>query len=130
MPGDWYDSETGMLTRRDTQYLVFEPAEPKPNTKVWRVLNKRHGTLLGYVKWYALWRQYCFFPKIDAESLKTLLVRAIQKNEPEKVLVNLIENWARQELIFTAGCQGDIDDFLVQVNEEHREMLRKRRHLR
>jgi len=124
---DRYSLDDGMLERRVTKYLMFESDEPKPNTKVWRVLNRHHGDLLGYVKWYAQWRQYCFFPKIDTEILKMFLIRAIRKKEPEKVLVNLIENWARKELVFSAGCQADIDDFMVQVNEEHREMLRKRR---
>ena len=86
--------ESGMLERRVTEYLVFEPAEPKPNTKVWRVLSRRHGDLLGFVKWYALWRQYCFYP---------------------------------EGIVLSSKCMRDIEDFLVQVNDEHREMLRKRR---
>lgn len=94
MPGDRYSFDSGMLEHRDTEYLVFELAEPKPNTKVWRVLSRRHGDLLGYVKWYAKWRQYCFYP---------------------------------EGIILSSGCMRDIEDFLVQVNGEHREMLRKRR---
>ena len=124
---DRYSLDSGMLESRVTEFLEFKPDAPKPSTKVWRILTRRHSDLLGYVKWYANWRQYGFFPKIDVEILKLLLVTAIRKKEPEKVLLNLIEDWARNELVFNAGCQGVIEDFLVQVNEEHREMLRKRR---
>lgn len=49
--------------RVETDYVVFEPAAPKPNTKVWKVLSRRHGDLLGYVKWFANWRQYTFWPE-------------------------------------------------------------------
>lgn len=91
---DRYSLDSGQLERRVTEYMVFEPDEPKPNTKVWRVLSRHHRDLLGYVKWYALWRQYCFYP---------------------------------EGIILSAKCIRDIEDFLIQVNEEHREMLRKRR---
>jgi len=52
--------------------------------------------------------------------LKTLLVRGIRQKEPEKVLVNLIENWARKELVFSAGCQADINLFLQELNRAER----------
>jgi hypothetical protein len=91
---DRYSLDSGQLERRVTEYMVFEPDVPKPNTKVWRVLSKRHGDVLGYVKWYAPWRQYCFWP---------------------------------EGITLSSGCMRDIEDFLVQVNDEHREMLRKRR---
>ena len=98
---DRYSLDDGMLERRVTKYLMFESDEPKPNTKVWRVLNRHHGDLLGYVKWYAKWRQYCFWGHDGY-------------NCPEGI-------------ILSAKCIRDIEDFLIQVNEEHREMLRKRR---
>jgi len=30
-------------------------------THTYRILNKR-GELLGEIKWYSAWRQYCFYP--------------------------------------------------------------------
>lgn len=91
---DRYSLDSGQLESRVTEYIIFEPAEPKPNTKVWRVLSKRYDDVLGFVKWYAKWRQYCFYP---------------------------------EGIILNSGCISDIEAFLVQVNEEHREMLRRRR---
>jgi hypothetical protein len=34
----------------------------KTKTKLIRVNAQRNGTTLGTIKWYAPWRQYCFFP--------------------------------------------------------------------
>jgi len=42
------------------KYLLFEELEAKPKTKQFAVKNTS-GLILGYVKWYAPWRRYCFF---------------------------------------------------------------------
>lgn len=34
-------------------------------TKIWEVMPIDLSSLLGYVKWYAAWRQYSFFPEAD-----------------------------------------------------------------
>lgn len=34
-------------------------------TKVWSVLAKRDGTLLGYIRWFGRWRGYAFYPEPD-----------------------------------------------------------------
>lgn len=46
-----------------TEYMTFEllPNEGR-KTDTWRVLSRRSGDVLGLVKWYGAWRQYCFFP--------------------------------------------------------------------
>ena len=41
------------------KYLCFEELPPNPKTKQSAVKNKS-GFVLGYVKWYARWRRYCF----------------------------------------------------------------------
>ena len=48
---------------KDYKYLSILEIEFEPNakTKIFAVKNKVYGDLLGYVKWYALWRKYCFF---------------------------------------------------------------------
>ena len=45
---------------KDYKYLKFIEAALKPKTKVFEVRSKVSGELLGYVKWYAPWRRYCF----------------------------------------------------------------------
>jgi len=38
--------------------------EDKPKTSVFEVYTK-HKDILGEIKWFAQWRQYCFFPEDD-----------------------------------------------------------------
>jgi len=44
-----------------TKYLHFEELTAKTKTKQFQVLNKLSFSLLGFIKWYAPWRRYCFF---------------------------------------------------------------------
>lgn len=46
-----------------SRYLRFELALNKPKTSVWNVVSKGHHTLLGQIKWFGRWRQYCFYPE-------------------------------------------------------------------
>jgi hypothetical protein len=34
-------------------------------TKIIKVNNRKTGNILGWIKWYSPWRQYCFFPYGD-----------------------------------------------------------------
>lgn len=49
----------------ESKYLRFEillkPSMRKV-TNSWHVTNKNSSFVLGTVKWYSRWRQYCFFP--------------------------------------------------------------------
>lgn len=46
-----------------TTYVVFrEVPAPKRRTKIWLVETLR-GATLGYISWYARWRQYTFHPE-------------------------------------------------------------------
>lgn len=46
----------------ENKYMKFEQLESKTKTEVWWVKNVRSDTVLGEIKWYGAWRQYCFFP--------------------------------------------------------------------
>lgn len=48
-----------------TKYLVFKIVEEKPKTYVYGVYSKTQGSLLGVIKWFSHWRQYCFFPETN-----------------------------------------------------------------
>lgn len=53
-----------------SEYIEFELVEKKPKTNVYavkkrEVINPYFVPILGYIKWYPPWRQYCFFPKED-----------------------------------------------------------------
>lgn len=50
------------ILTKPRDYIVLELAERKPATQVWNVVSIHHGDVLGVIKWFAPWRQYCFFP--------------------------------------------------------------------
>ena len=47
------------------QYIYFIKVDEKTKTSVWDCLSKKSTNLLGQVKWYCPWRQYCFYPEPD-----------------------------------------------------------------
>ena len=55
------------LLSGDMKYINILPASQllPPKTLVWDVTNKKSGELLGRIKYYAKWRQYCFFPSVS-----------------------------------------------------------------
>lgn len=57
----------------ESNCLTFELAGRKPRTFVWNVLAKASGAKLGYVAWFARWRNYCFFPDENLVLDKTCL---------------------------------------------------------
>jgi len=54
-----------MKVIKQTQYLVFEDQEAPTKTKVINVININADDIIGVIKWYGSWRQYCFFPKFN-----------------------------------------------------------------
>lgn len=74
------------------KYLKIEqlPQEKGKKTVVWRVIGTRSLALLGLVKWYTAWRQYCFSPSawtiFNRECLLdlTTFLEKINKEHKEK----------------------------------------------
>lgn len=49
----------------DSEYLSFmEDDHYEGKTKRIVVLSKRHGNILGEIRWYGAWRQYTFWPDL------------------------------------------------------------------
>ena len=48
------------------KYISFKKIEDKAKTSVWSCRNNKSGSELGVVKWYGPWRQYCYFPTVQA----------------------------------------------------------------
>jgi hypothetical protein len=50
------------------QYIAVTklPRVKGRKTDVWDVANRQSDVKLGEVRWYAQWRQYCYFPSIRA----------------------------------------------------------------
>ena len=44
------------------EYIEINLIEKKPATNVYEVVNSKSGDPIGTIRWYANWRQYCFFP--------------------------------------------------------------------
>lgn len=50
---------------KESKYLKFffaGYAHPRSTTKVYDVISIRSSAILGHIRWYAPWRQYCFMP--------------------------------------------------------------------
>lgn len=50
---------------KDYKYIYFLKVADKPKTSVWHCRSQSSNALLGEVKWYGPWRQYCFFPEAN-----------------------------------------------------------------
>ena len=46
----------------ESRYLEFDRIGWTGKTDVWNVLSKSQGSILGQIKWFGRWRQYCFWP--------------------------------------------------------------------
>jgi hypothetical protein len=47
--------------KTEYQHIHFIPVNRKGKTSVWHCHNNQSVELLGEIKWYAPWRQYCYF---------------------------------------------------------------------
>jgi hypothetical protein len=48
----------------ENPYINFvERPDQKRKTMVWWIVSKSSGSVLGKIKWYGAWRQYCFYPE-------------------------------------------------------------------
>jgi len=52
--------------KTEYEYISFKLIEKKPKTTVWSCFNNNSQVELGVVKWYPAWRQYCYFPMVQA----------------------------------------------------------------
>lgn len=48
------------------KYIRFVKTEDKEKTSVWSCRNIKQENELGIIKWHPAWRQYCYFPTIQA----------------------------------------------------------------
>lgn len=50
---------------KESKYLEYFKAGHTGKTDVYDILSKSSGAVLGHIKWYGPWRQYCFFPSLQ-----------------------------------------------------------------
>ena len=46
----------------ESKYMVFDKAGNTGKTEIWNVISISNKFILGQIKWFPGWRQYCFFP--------------------------------------------------------------------
>jgi len=46
----------------ESKYMEFFLIPTDKKTETWQISSKSSGYVLGHIKWYGAWRQYCFFP--------------------------------------------------------------------
>lgn len=50
---------------KETQYLRFVEFPKREKTRIIAVMNIHHEQIIGMIKWFGRWRQYCFFPSSE-----------------------------------------------------------------
>jgi len=45
-----------------SKYMEFDKIGDTGKTEIWNVISKSSEFILGQIKWYGPWRQYCFYP--------------------------------------------------------------------
>ena len=60
------------------KYIEFNLVEQKPKTSVYAVRNISSQLIIGWIKWYGAWRQYCFFPEENTIFSKGCLQEIIE----------------------------------------------------
>ena len=84
---------------KETQYLRFVEFEKKEKTKVIAVVNKHHEEVLGMIKWFSRWRQYCFFPNTETVWNINCL------NDVNEVIKNLMDERKKKTTVITGTCE-------------------------
>lgn len=86
--------------KTDYQFLRFEFLRKVGMTNIWAMKSISSGDLLGVIKWYPRWRQYCLmidFPR-DLTSGPNVLLG----------------------IVLSAGCLRDIAEFIDQLMAERK----------
>jgi len=63
-----------MTDNHQYKYINFRLIETKPKTTVWSCRNNNSEIELGVIKWHPSWRQYCYFPTVQAVYSKGCLI--------------------------------------------------------
>ena len=59
-----------MTTIHETKYLVFATEKTEGRkTKIVHVINKSNTHRLATIEWHGAWRQYCFMPTMEFDTV-------------------------------------------------------------
>ena len=72
------------------EYIQFDLVKQNEKTQIYAVRNIKSQFILGYVAWHCGWRQYCYGPMIE------------------------------EETIYSEGCLKDIAEFIKQLMDDRK----------
>ena len=59
-----------MAIIKETKYLIFDKEKlPGRKTFIVRLINKSSQEQIATIEWYGAWRQYCFFPNLEYDTV-------------------------------------------------------------
>ena len=71
----------------ENKYLIFTLTDIGAKTCVWNVVSKNNGIILGTIKWYGPWRQYCFYPCYETiynKDCLNVIIEFIKENKDKR----------------------------------------------
>jgi hypothetical protein len=79
------------------KYVRFQLLGQTRKNEIWLVLSKSRGSLLGTIRWYSPWRQYCFFPGEASFNFVCLddvsaFLKELMDQKKEKLPKSLVED--------------------------------------
>ncbi len=83
----------------ESEYVLFEyvGTSDSGKTVIYNVLEKRYSSILGQIRWFAPWRQYCFYPKTssvyDHSCLTAIgkVLAALMDDRKKPVFANMVD---------------------------------------
>jgi len=46
----------------ESKYMDFDKIGDTGKTEIWNIISRSSESILGQIRWYGAWRQYCFWP--------------------------------------------------------------------
>lgn len=106
-----------METIKTTKYLKFDIVRDTGKTKIVFIINIHHDEVIGEIRWFSRWRQYCFLPNHgtvwntscldDVNAVIKQLMnerKAVPKVKPETKSIGVItyniedfQNWRKEK---------------------------------
>ena len=74
-----------------SKYMEFDIVGDTGKTEIWNITSKSSDFLLGQIKWYGPWRQYCFFPSgqcVFNNGCMNDIINAIKELMAERKIAN------------------------------------------
>ena len=108
-----------MKTLKETKYLRFIDVEAyRQKTKIISIVNIHHDEVIGEIKWFSKWRQYCFSPNFNTiwnkeclEDVNSIIKELMDERKPEKK--------AKPAMRTIGVITLNLKDFMIWRREKH-----------